>query len=302
MHALDSIPSGYTSITVDLEEHHTLEQIVAEIIDQVRRGDSLIPPFVASGGIPDNADDADKYAKRAADRVVFALRRSRYALSISGIDAFPFQPTTHHGVTREYHLNDELQTQYKLLFIFLKHLAEKLDPTRAPKGSSAGKGSSVEWTRGDSYLMLAYERPYTRHLLRVEQKKSGSSKSEYDSLTLVKSLIEKYLGGQKRSAGNKATPLIPVDEPIRTVAPPVRQIDDPEVPFFLPGEFRDPGYANPKNSKHFSVWQAVTAALACHRRTRTHVGISQLLRDLFAKGPKNCPKGEQQCEDSKRQQ
>jgi SIR2-like domain len=248
MHALAEVPLGYTVITLDLEEHHSLEQVVADIIDQVRRGDSLIPPFLATGPILGAA--GEDYAFSAADRVLFALRRSRYALCIRGIDAFSFKTTTHHGVTSKLEFDEE--RLYRLLILFLTRLAE-------------GIGNRRDWSLGDSFLILTYEKPYCRHF---------HSASENERLKKVTEILD----GFQKALTDKGYPIDFVGGSAqRAIVEPSNKVSEGPT-FFLPKEFR--AHRGSPVSTSISIWHVVMAAIVMHRRTRTNTGIHKLIADL----------------------
>ncbi|MEY3457883.1 MAG: hypothetical protein RL215_1040, partial [Planctomycetota bacterium] len=260
MHSLSRLPLGYTRISIDLEEHHSLEQVVAEIIDQIRRGDSSIPPFVTPGDSA--AVDAAKYAKRAAERVAFALRRSRYVLSISGIDAFPFRATTHHGLTRPPRNGGRnyVVDRFNLLCEFLSHLQSEIQ---------AG------WSLGDSVLVLHHELPYARHRLNPE---------EHDSVQFVANTLAERLKSNNctsfQANSHERANESENSEP------------NAETVFFLPRRFNQLRKGKETVAEFPAVkeaiehirqfdWHIITAAIVSHRRTRTRTGLLQLIKELF---------------------
>ncbi|WP_010586456.1 SIR2 family protein [Schlesneria paludicola] len=277
LYALAEVPQGYTIVHVDLEEHHTLEQVAAEIVDQIRRGDTALPPFVTSGGISeqDSGNDSCSYAISAADRVVNALRRSRYALCISGIDAFPFRPTTHHGVTREFSPKD--RARFRLLIEFLLHITRKV---------------SGDWTLGDSFVVLAHEMAYGRHcredLERASQK--GLQHSLNDWLNRSRRIPKVLLHVPKLDSDRS---LCEATEKEQVVT-----MEELKAPFYSPAALRDFSLVGRSENdavaseiesaksgisptQGLTVAVMVTAVLAFHRRTRTKLGIKHLVSDIF---------------------
>lgn len=277
LYALAEVPQGYTPVVIDLEEHHTLEQVVAEIIDQIRRADTALPPFVTSGGISEQNGGPLKargYAYKAADCVFAALRRSRYALCISGIDAFPFRPTTHHGVTRQ--LSSADTSRFGLLFDFLLRLTRQI---------------AADWTMGDSFVVLSHEAGYARHCRETAQSKSQRTLNRMLQAGLQKCA---QVNDCRRFA---PTPRLQLDAAADAESQHAQAWSTDSTTFYIPVAFyRDPlpacsvaiesaaakhnsTSANAKGDSLIEI--AVTALLAFHRRTRTKLGIKHLLRDIF---------------------
>lgn len=92
----------YHTIWVDLESVHTLAGVVGSIIDQCRSYDSSLPPSVLpleESGEETGARGSQASRHIAVERVVHALRRTRYLVIFDGLETYVWPATAHHGVT-----------------------------------------------------------------------------------------------------------------------------------------------------------------------------------------------------------
>ena len=122
-----SLPPGYNLIWVDLEAVHTLSAVAGSIVDQCRKYDSTLVPCV----LPQDADirppgdpKAEELLAKALERVVRALRRSRYFVAFDGLETYVWSPTAHHGDTHSTERAGGVGRLNRLIE-FLEKLAEK---------------------------------------------------------------------------------------------------------------------------------------------------------------------------------
>ncbi|HSK77027.1 MAG TPA: hypothetical protein VLQ45_11255 [Thermoanaerobaculia bacterium] len=85
----------HVPIWIDLEIMHTVEDVVAEIFQQVRKYDRWLSLTVLPTG--PSPDDEDAVGK-AVRRIYTALSRGRYILAFNAVESFGRPPTYHHGV------------------------------------------------------------------------------------------------------------------------------------------------------------------------------------------------------------
>ncbi len=117
---------GYHTIWVDLESVHTLAGVVGSIIDQCRSYDASLPPIVLpleEGIEPEDAPERRAWRDIAKERVVHALRRTRYLVVIDGLETYVWPATAHHGLTNRW--ADEAALRMHNLCMFLNELAER---------------------------------------------------------------------------------------------------------------------------------------------------------------------------------
>lgn len=261
IHLVTRIPLGYIRIWIDLEEHYSLGQVVAAIIDQVRLGDSLLNPFVASVAV--NGDDESGLSPEdAAKRVARALRRSRYALILSNLDAFPWQPTTHHGTTSGD--DQDILPKLEALERFLLELLSL---------QSTGRNETVpKWADGDSILIFHYEHSYQRH---------PGDKSEEQQAERARQRFEKLIS---RLRDRLPTTVAASGEP--KAAERIRDRIQVEAPgsstSFQKQSARGDLLWRPASTiePDSAATALALAAIASHRRTRLDVGLRHLLDDL----------------------
>lgn len=264
MRAMARVPLGYAKIWVDLEEHHSLGQVAAEIISQIRRGDVGLNSFVSPVS-PANA----------AMRVYRALGRSRYVLAIANIDAYVWRATTHHGVTSQFG-----KPEQKLL----EDLGMFLDTLR--------NALAKEWQTGDSCLVLHFEYPRERH------SESGEEKAKVRTLIGTKTAEN---AKNKRTLRGLLATVAERPKHVSTLYrmkkwPPEQQpweeklnelrADDQLIPKWnelIEVDLRK-GDANLGDDRDRFKWKLFLTAICCYRRTREFTALAQLKRELDVGG------------------
>ena len=90
----NSLDYGYSVIWIDLENHHTVEGIVAEIFAKVRLVDPQAPTCV----ITDLHADTVTAINKAVARIREVFMRGRYVLVLDSVESFGRPQMMHHGL------------------------------------------------------------------------------------------------------------------------------------------------------------------------------------------------------------
>lgn len=85
---------GYTVVWIDLENHHTVEGIVAEFFDKVR----LVDPQAPTCTLTDLHTDARAAIEKAVARIREVFQRGRYVLVLDSVESFGRPQMMHHGI------------------------------------------------------------------------------------------------------------------------------------------------------------------------------------------------------------
>lgn len=163
----DKIPSGYTTIWIELEGHHTVELLVTTILDQLSHYDSGLSPLVSPTdtyevkGRAKQVGEPITHFGKAVYRIHDALRRGSYVLAISSVEAFGSPFTLHHGYTQTD--VSELRARLRELRQFLLELTT-VSTGVGPATASNMKGPIPGEKRMlDSFICLAIDAPVPRH-------------------------------------------------------------------------------------------------------------------------------------------
>ncbi|MFM8325459.1 MAG: hypothetical protein ACKN9U_11405, partial [Pirellulaceae bacterium] len=277
LETLRSLPLAYTRIWIDLEEFYSATQVIAEILDQMRKRDSNLYPFLASiskdtkksttaEAASTASQDVDSDMRRAARRVFRGLKRSRYVLAICGLDAFTWQVTTHHGVSRKQNqVSSEMAHERRLLEEFVDELI---------------KLNEKNWKFGDSVLLFHSEYPYPRHYFagqgsKLEERNRFESEQREPWKKLIGKLKRPTSAGnppdQRVTSGNAHWPLC-LQKP-----QPASRKGNPSTPLLFPL----PSDTENGNSDDVEFARSIGGmVLACHRRTRVSVGLQEVFDAL----------------------
>jgi NAD-dependent SIR2 family protein deacetylase len=291
LETLRSLPLAYTRIWIDLEEFYSATQVIAEILDQMRKRDSNLYPFLASiskdnrqsaTAQPETAtrEDVDSDMKRAARRVFRGLKRSRYVLAICGLDAFTWQVTTHHGVSRKQNqVSSEMAHERSLLVEFMDELIML---------------NEKNWKFGDSVLLFHSEYPYPRHNFPWPESPS-EEKNRFETEQLapwdeLKAQLETHLSGgiapyhRITLSESEWHPCLQNPQTL-----PRKDKEAPPLLFPILSEAKD---LRPDEAGF--VRSIGCMVLACHRRTRVAVGLQDVfdalvrsLKSVEDKSPKD---------------
>lgn len=266
LETLRSLPLAYTRIWIDLEEFYSATQVIAEILDQMRKRDSKLYPFLASISKDNRQGDVDSDMRRAARRVFRGLKRSRYVLAICGLDAFTWQVTTHHGVSRKQNqVSSEMAHERRLLEEFIDELI---------------KLNEKNWKFGDSVLLFHSEYPYPRHYFagqgsKLEERNRFESEQREPWKKLIGKLKRPTSAGnppdERVTSGNAHWPLC-LQKP-----QPASRKGNPSTPLLFPL----PSDNENGNSDDVEFARSIGGmVLACHRRTRVSVGLQEVFDAL----------------------
>lgn len=122
----------HTPIWIDLSLMYQFEEVVVEIIHQIRRYDRSVPPLSLPGGpaAEDGSRDDLRPAERegvakAVRRIYDALGRDRYVLALNGVGSFGRPPTWHHWPRRDTAMRSEDKVKDLLRSEFLRELVRQ---------------------------------------------------------------------------------------------------------------------------------------------------------------------------------
>ena len=150
-------------VWIDLETKFTVEDVLVELIQQLRRYDPGLPPEILAMEIstaqPGNAEDWSGGFGKVVRRLYAALARGRYILAFNGVQSFGRKPTRHHTpkepkMPEEIKAFDEFQT-------FLKKLISGIEPTDPE--IVAGKGIAYPESLGLLNSILAFSLDWRDH-------------------------------------------------------------------------------------------------------------------------------------------
>lgn len=139
---------GYRIIWIDIENHRTLESVLAEIFSRIQLVDSLAPGFKISIPSKSSEKDIDKNISKAAGRIFNILKRGKYVLALDSIDSFGRQPLGHHGLPnypKHSDLDNAFKTQTERLESLILKIIEDCNKIY------------------DSYIVITIEKPSIRH-------------------------------------------------------------------------------------------------------------------------------------------
>lgn len=140
-------------IWIDLENHGTVESIIAEFFHCVKLVDPKSPSFSFSLLKSEKNDQAAKKLiedtmNKAVDRICDVFQRGKYVLVLDSLESFGRPPMVHHGIpnlgTNDAELVD-FKYQVKKLYILIIALVKKSNNFK------------------DSYVVLTIDRPRQRH-------------------------------------------------------------------------------------------------------------------------------------------
>ncbi len=194
---IQSLGYDYTVIWIDLENHHTVEGIIAEFFERVRIVDSKAPSCAISNpsrapsrtvnnrGIIEN-EAIEKTVKRISE----VFQRGRYVLVLDSVEAFARPQMVHHAIPSSYYeLCDEFKIRITNLGGFLKKLL-RVDE----------QGEDTKEHYYDSYVVVTIGEPHHRHgenskeHLVNKQPHDGSTTDENPSMykLVCENLIEPF--------------------------------------------------------------------------------------------------------------
>ena len=143
MSFVNSLDNDYTVLWIDVENHHTVEGIIAEIFKLVRILDPQ-PPFCA---ITDMGNESHEIISKAVERIRDVFKRGQYVLVLDLVESFGRPQMVHHGMISTN--NKDYIKQLEDLEYFLHKLFD-IANTKKPY-----------W---DSYVVVTADMPRLRHL------------------------------------------------------------------------------------------------------------------------------------------
>ncbi len=178
---VNSLDNGYTVIWINLENHHTVEGIIADFFKRVRVVDPQAPSCAITNMDAD-AKSTKTAISKAVDRILDVFKRGRYILVLDSVESFGRPQMVHHGILSS-HKNERSEVHHKNLWRFLKELLY-IGGRRNPKPPAP---LNHYW---DSYVVVTVDEPRFRHLMPIDKLnlKHLESKLYKYAYLLVKSL------------------------------------------------------------------------------------------------------------------
>ncbi|ASF46361.1 hypothetical protein CEK71_09865 [Methylovulum psychrotolerans] len=176
---------GYRIIWIDVENHRTLESVLAEIFFRIQLIDSLAPGFNISIPLEISDDNANKAINKAASRIFDVLKRGKFVLALDSLDSFGRQPLGHHGIPNYKHKEEELDNTFKQQMKRLTSLIEKLilDHNKNHDDKKIH----------DSYIVLTIEKPSIRHPLNnKDEKLERTYKETQEAIRKIIDIAERH--------------------------------------------------------------------------------------------------------------
>lgn len=190
-----SLHQSYKIIWIDLEDHCTLESVIAEFFNRVKTISPKSPGFNFSSLASEESfgqNSNDIQISKAVDRVIDVFHRGKYVLVLDSVESFCRPPMAHHGISAfplDKDNQDSLLKQFKRQVGFLKTFLIAL----FNKSCDDFK---------DSYLVVTIDKPRQRH---KNQDKDGQDHAFDTFKKTIEELIE-----EANKKGNVDEELIPL--------------------------------------------------------------------------------------------
>ena len=175
--------AGYTTIWISLEEHHTVEGIVADLFDKMRLFDPELPTIILPSMRSLNHNSSDLHyseaeeseeknrRRKVLERLWDAMHRRRYLVCFDRFDSFGRPQTVHHGIPRTA---DELHLlQKNKRFCQLSAFLEELFGLQPPNGSEDDFTMASRVSRFDVRYAISMGIPRLRHVLQQANSHHG---------------------------------------------------------------------------------------------------------------------------------
>lgn len=120
---------------IDLETKFTVEDVLVELIQQLRRYDPGLPPEILVMERVGNLGPLEY--RKVVRRLYEAMARGRYVLAFNGVRSFGRQPTRHHSA------HDNSRSEATHFQVFLSKLISDIDPGDLNRPESLGLLDSV---------------------------------------------------------------------------------------------------------------------------------------------------------------
>lgn len=171
----NSLDPSYTVIWIDLENHQSVQGVIAEIFNKVRVVDPLAPSCnVTDFSAPDikivdtSKEKTPEEVVKIIDRIKEIFQRGRFVLVLDSLESFCRPPLVHHGIpTHEGKQIESFKLNLACFYCFLNELVK----TTAEKNIYQ-----------DSSIVITIDEPRSRH-----------HESSDDSLDTLKKWLEIFI-------------------------------------------------------------------------------------------------------------
>lgn len=188
--------SDYTIIWIDLENHHTVEGIVSEFFNRVRKIDPTAPSCVMADLHNDNSNQNTQNTneiQKAVNRIKEVFQRGRYALVLDSIESFGRPQMVHHGVP-SYDYSEDKNNVISKFKIRIKHLEDFLKTLICNN-----LDDQQAYFYLDSYVIITIDKPRARHGIRTNLETLKSINKLVTSLTNDKSKHSRIIFQDERT-------------------------------------------------------------------------------------------------------
>ncbi|MEE9339313.1 MAG: hypothetical protein V3U87_14650 [Methylococcaceae bacterium] len=179
----------YTIIWIDLENHHTVEGVVAEFFDQIRVIDAKAPSCAITNLNAENSSGENAKTSEAIEKIVKRIsevfQRGRYVLVLDSVEAYARPQMVHHGIPSSYDEKETLQKEFTTRIENLSNFINKL--LYLDNIVNKSKFDCPEELYYDSYVVVTIGYPRHRH---NNPKETTSDVFEFVCDNLIKPLIK----------------------------------------------------------------------------------------------------------------
>lgn len=184
-----SLHQSYRIIWIDLENHGTVESIIAEFFSRVKTIDPKSPSFNFSLINFKQGHKQNRIMEKAVDRICDAFQRGKFVLVLDSLESFGRPPMVHHGIPniRGALLND-FKKQTNLLQDFFAALINKSNDLK------------------DSYVIVTIDKPRQRHAKNSSELSESTNEAYSDLENTVKKLIDDFKKADKENKNVRIYP------------------------------------------------------------------------------------------------
>ena len=149
----NSLDPSYTVIWIDLENHQSVQGVIAEIFYKVRVVDPLAPSCnVTDFSVPDKKEKElppPEEVVKIIDRIKEIFQRGRFVLVLDSLESFCRPALVHHGIPTH---EDDQETSFKSNLVCFYCLLNEIVKT-----------PNKEDIYLDSYIVITIDKPRSRH-------------------------------------------------------------------------------------------------------------------------------------------
>ncbi len=168
-----SLDPSYSIIWIDLENHQTVEGIIAEFFNRVR----IIDPQAPSCNISGLGNNPKEEIKKVITRIREVFQRGRFVLVLDSLESFGRPQMIHHGIPSYRYGNNDLEREFNIqidrLYIFLDSLLHLHN--NAPYD-----------TYWDSFVVITIDKSRPRHQIASDKSNAALKISEQTFNNLYK--------------------------------------------------------------------------------------------------------------------